>query len=222
MTKRLPDSERKIRARDDLTPVVKPKKRGVNATPEAKAARIAKLRETGKPTTTGAQAALANPNRPLTEKQRLFVKIWAEGETIRSAAMRAGYTDGGAVAYRLARDPAILKIYDREKALYEQAAQMTRKDVMDMLKESYDCAKMMSEPASMVSAAREIGKMCGYYEPVTRNINVNVQGELTVKKLERMSDDDLLNLIKGDIEDVEFKEVEDEDGEQGLLGYDEE
>ena len=43
---------------------------------------------------------------------------------------------------------------------------MTRKKVMDMLLESYDMAKLMAEPASMVSAAREIEKMCGYYAPV--------------------------------------------------------
>ena len=47
--------------------------------------------------------ALANPDRPLTTKMKDFVKYWAQGESILSASVRAGYTDGGTYAYRLAK-----------------------------------------------------------------------------------------------------------------------
>lgn len=201
--------DRKIRARDDLTP--KPRvKRGMNATSEGRAKRVAKLRET--PTNGGNVALIEQqkPDRPLTEKQKLFVKCWAEGETILSASYRAGYADSGQMGYRMSKDPAILKLYNYEKAKYEEAAQMTRKKVMDMLLESYDHAKLVSEPSSMVAAAREIGKMCGYYEPVKRTLDINVTGDVTVKRLERMSDEDLLKLVKGEITDVAFTEVEEE------------
>ena len=72
---------------------------------------------------------------------------------------------------------------------------MTRKKVMDMHLEAFDMAKMMAEPASMVSAAREIGRMCGYYEPVKQKIEVSVNGQIAVKRLESMSDEDLLKLV---------------------------
>jgi hypothetical protein len=192
------------------------KKRGKEATPEGKAARIAALRASSSksPSQSNAVAALANPDRPLTQMQRDFVKHWAQGETIMSASVRAGYADHGTIAYKLAKDPAILKIYNREKVLYEEASQMTRKKVMDMLLEAYDAAKLMSEPSSMVAAAREVGKMCGYYEAVKRTIDINVSGDVTVKRLERMSDGDLLKLIKGEVEEVAFNEIEEgEDGE---------
>jgi hypothetical protein len=211
VTKRKDPSELSKRALAKLDTTPKPRvKRGKNATEEGKAARVAKLR---KIPTNNSTAAIEtyNPDRPLTEKMKLFAKFWAEGETIMSASVRAGYADGGSMAYRLSRDPAILKIYNAEKALYEDAAQMTRKKVMEGFIEAAEMAKTLADPTALTGAWREIGKMCGYYEPVKRSIDINLKGEVTVKKLERASDADLLKLIKGEIEDVEFNEVETED-----------
>lgn len=212
MTKRKDPADLKIRARDDLTP--KPRRKAAQKTsPEGQAKRIAKLRET--PTNGGNIALIEqqNPDRPLTEKQKLFVKEWAAGESILSASYRAGYSDNGAMAYRLAKDPAILKIYNVEKALYAESCQMTRKKVMEGFLEAADMARMMSDPTALTGAWREVGKMCGYYEPVKRTIDINVSGNVTMKRLEAMSDSDLLKLVKGEVEDVAFTEIEAEDGE---------
>lgn len=211
MTKRKDPSELKIKARDDTTPVPRRKKPASQNTPEKKAARIQKLRETSPTTTTNAGVAKANPNRPLTEKQRLFVKFWAEGDSILGASYRAGYSDDGTLAYRLAKDPAIKKIYDMEKALYEESCQMTRKRVMEGFLEAAEMAKVMADPTALTGAWREIGKMCGYYEPVKRTIDVNVTGNVTVKQLERLSTDELVKIVTGEITDVEFKEVDDDE-----------
>lgn len=191
---------------------IKPrKKKGASATPEAKAARIAKLRATA-PDTSASREVLdtANPDRPLTEKQKLFVKEWAKGETIATASHRAGYADGGAMGYRMSRDPAILKLYNFEKAMYAESCQMTRKKVMEGLLEGVEMAKLMSEPASVIAGWREVGKMCGFYEPVKRTIDVNVRGNVVVKHLEALNDADLLKIVRGEIEDVEFNEVDDD------------
>lgn len=141
-------------------------------------------------------AALVDPDKPLTAQQLLFAQAWATGESIGSAALRAGYADDG-IGYRLVRMPNVRRAYDTEKAKYEEACQMTRKKVMDMLIESFDMAKLMAEPSSMVSAAREIGKMCGYYEPVKLQVTHNHQGEVAVRQLNAMSDSELLKLITG-------------------------
>lgn len=170
----------------------RPKKRGASAD-TARTGLEARAR--GIDTSTYAGAALIDPDKPLSEKQKSFVKFWAQGETIPSASAKAGYADGATYAYRMVRMPNILALYDQEKRLYEEAAGMSRKKVMDMLMESYDVAKMMSEPASMVSAAREIGKMCGYYEPVRIKHEVSVEGKLLVERVSAMDDDQLLELI---------------------------
>ena len=149
-------------------------------------------------TTTMAAAAMVDENKPLTEMQRHFVREWAKGETIRTASARAGYNPGDSIAYRMVKMPNILKLYRAEKAKYEEAAQMSRKKVMDMHLEAFEMAKLMSEPASMVSAAREIGRMCGYYEPVKHVVEHNHSGELTLRQLSGMSDVELMKLMKAD------------------------
>lgn len=143
-------------------------------------------------------AEVISPDKPLTEKQRLFVQNWATGESVLSASNRAGYADGGTMAYRLVKMPNVLKLYHEEKAKYETVADMSRKKVMDMLVESYGMAKLMAEPASMVSAAREIGKMCGYYAPVETRIKVDVSGNIVLDRMNKLSDAELLKLINGD------------------------
>lgn len=153
-----------------------------------KAADIAGLK--GKETTTMAAAALVDPDKPLTQQQRMFVKFWAEGDTIPNAMHRAGYNDQPSYGYRMAKMPNILVLFNKVKAQYEEAAQMTRKKVMDMLVESYEMAKLMAEPATMVSAAREVGRMCGYYEPTKVKIEVTHS-----TKLETLSDAELYKII---------------------------
>lgn len=189
--------------REDTTP--KPRsKNGVNKITEP---RVLALR-TRSPNN---DVASYNPDRPITDKMKLFVKFWAEGETILSASVRAGYSDGGSMAYKLARDPAILKRYNEEKKLYAESCQMTRQRVMDGLLEGVELAKMMSEPASVISGWREIGKMAGFYAPVEKKISINVQGDVTMKHLNRMTDAELLRLVKGEVTDVIFDEVENSD-----------
>jgi hypothetical protein len=189
MTKRAtaPISVERSKKREDTTP--KPK---LNASHGS----VAQARR-GRDTSTNAGCELIDVNKPLTDKQRLFVKYWAEGESISSASARAGYADSGTLAYRMIKMPNVLALYQSYKAQYEEAGQMTREKVMDMLKESYDMAKLMAEPASMVGAAREIGKMCGYYAPVETRLKVDVNGNPLAQRLNSLSDADLLKLITG-------------------------
>lgn len=179
--------------------VTKPvaKRRGAGAEPAAVKAKALKNREKYVDTSAVPVAELADvidPDKPLTEKAKLFVKYWAQGESVYAAAARAGYGDGATYAYRLIHYPQAKALYAQEKALYEQAAQMTRKKVMDMLVESYDMAKMCAEPSSMVAAAREIGKMCGYYEPQKIKIEHSlVDG---AARMDRLTDEELLEVIR--------------------------
>lgn len=185
----------------------------VKAKAKTQEARFAKLRATAVSATTARTAAIKSPNRHLTEMQMMFIRHWAAGESILSASARAGYADGGTYAYRLVKDPLVVELYEKEKKAYEAACQMTRKKVMDGFLEAAEMAKLQADPTALTGAWREIGKMCGYYEPVRKTIDVNVNGQITTK-VERMSDDQLLAIIKGqigsevlDAEDVDFHEV---------------
>lgn len=145
---------------------------------------------------TNAQIALRKDDRRLTEMQMMFVRHWAAGETILSASSRAGYADGGTYAYRLAKDPAVIKIYEREKKLYAESCQMTRQKVMDGFLKAASMAEVLGDPTALTGAWREVGKMCGYYQE-KKTIDVNING-VVVQKIERLSDDMLLRLVKGE------------------------
>lgn len=181
--------------------------------------RFAKLRATAVNATTARTQAIKTTTRHLTEMQQMFVRHWAAGESILTASARAGYSDGGTYAYRLAKDPLVVEIYEREKKLYEASCQMTRKKVMDGFIAAAEMAQLQADPTAMTGAWREIGKMCGYYEPKKIDVNVNVNGTITTK-VERLSDEMLLKLIKGDagagdiieqvmseIDDTPYKEI---------------
>lgn len=137
-----------------------------------------------------------DPNKPLTEKAKLFVKFWAQGESITSASARAGYGDGATYAYRLTRYPQAIALYNAEKRLYEESCQMTRKKVMDGLLEGIEMAKLAGEPASVITGWKTVGQMCGYFEPRKVKVDVNVQGNVTMQQMSKMSDAELLRVIQ--------------------------
>ena len=153
-----------------------------------------KIRERGADTSSAAKAALVDPDKPLTPQQTDFVREWSKGNGIKTSATRAGY-HSPEFGYRLASMPNVLKAYNKEKAKYEKASDMTRQKVMDGLLEAAEMAKLMSEPMTMVAAWREVGKMCGYYAPVETRIKVDVTGNIVMNRLNSLSDEELLRLI---------------------------
>ena len=146
-------------------------------------------------TCTMAGAAEVSPDKPLTDKQRKYALARARGETVPSAMALAGYNEQPSYGYRLDKMPNIRRLIEQEQALYAEAAQIDRKQVIDMQLEAYEMAKMMAEPSTMVAAAREIGKICGLYEP--KRVEVSVEGTLRheIHRFEAMSDAELLQVL---------------------------
>lgn len=157
--------------------------------------RIAEIRDKAIETTTMAMAALVPEDKALTEMQKLFVKYWVEGDNIPNAMRRAGYNEQASYGYRMSKMPNILKAKAEYHRLYNEASTHTKKSVLDMMQEAFDVAKTVGEPGSMVSAAREIGRLCGFYEPTRIKVDVNVTGG-TVDRLNRLSDEELLKIIE--------------------------
>ena len=146
-------------------------------------------------TTTMAAAAAVSPDKPLTEKQKLYAVARARGESVPNAMAQAGYNEQVSYGYRLDKMPNVQALIRQEQALYAAAAQIDRKKVIDMQLEAYEMAKTMAEPATMVAAAREIGKICGLYEPKKVEVSVNGSVQHEVHRMESMSDAELLAFL---------------------------
>lgn len=188
-----PQSRAIMAKRQDTTP--KPKQRNGTRGRDPLAT-LHEARSLGMDTGTIANCELIDPDKPLTEKQKLFTKFWAEGDSIPGASRRAGYADGAQMAYRLVHMPNVLALKAKYAAEYEATAEMTRKEVMDGLKESIEMAKLMAEPSTMIQGWKTIAQMCGYMAPVETKLKIDVSGNVTMTKLTQMSDAELLEMIE--------------------------
>lgn len=154
----------------------------------------AKKRPPNKPTNK-ATAALTDPNKPVTQLQRQFVHFVARGESPQNALFKAGFGQGisPSYGYQLLAMPAIANLLKAEQAKFREDTKLERIHIIEMLREAYDMAKLMAEPASMVSAAREMGKLIGAYEPKKVEINIATGGQRAVQQL---SDEELFRKIE--------------------------
>lgn len=139
--------------------------------------------------------ANTSPLHVLDERQTRFVKEIVAGRPPQTAARIAGYAEPQAKAYQVLKYP---KIQDAIRYLYkkhEKAADMTRKKVMDGFLEAIEFAKMQADAGNMIAGWREIGRMCGYYAPEVKKIDINITAKRVIDKLETLSDEDLLQIV---------------------------
>ena len=145
-----------------------------------------------------------DPDKRLTAQQREFCKLVAEGYSASAACQRV-YKGEISYGYKLMRMPNIKREIAKYQEEYRRLSELTKKDVLDMLKESYEMAKLMNEPATMVSAARELGKLCGFYEPTKVQVDLN---NTTRVKFEQLSDAELFAMIEKASRDMEAAEMQ--------------
>ena len=162
---------------------------------KSEAGRGVAIRAIAPETTTMAAAAMVSPDKPLTDKQKAYAIARARGESVPNAMAQAGYNEQISWGYRLDKMPNVQALIRQEQALYAEAAQIDRKKVIDMHLEAFELARMVAEPSSMVAAAREIGKICGLYEPKKVEINVNGRVQHEIHRFEAMSDAELLEVL---------------------------
>jgi hypothetical protein len=130
------------------------------------------------------------PRKKLTEKQTDFAEKVLDGMAPSTAA---GPNNGTLMM----RSPAVKEYLAQHRAELSSATQINRSDVLEMLMEAYDAAKITSEPGNMVAAAREIGKMLGFYEPEQIKLQLTTNQARLKSKFEIMSDEELLQLADG-------------------------
>ena len=130
----------------------------------------------------------------LTEKQDKYVEARMDGKPKMQAAKEAGYSIQPTALESSAEVKRSLLAMREELS---SATQISRAEVLGYLKEAYEMSKLMAEPATMVSSAREIGKMLGFYEPETIKVQLSQSQQNFQSKLLTMSDADLLAIAQG-------------------------
>ena len=153
-----------------------------------------------------------DPSQPLTEKQRLFVHYLVHDRLNQTAAARqAGFSQPGTAANTLMKNPKVLSAIAEERLEYAKASGMTKQKVIEGFVEAIDMARIKADPVAMIAGWREIGKMCGFYEATKTKVELSVQGQVLIQRLNTMTDEELLALAEGDpsVLEGEFHVVDD-------------
>jgi len=151
-----------------------------------------------------------HPLHALDEREKQYAMFLSEGKSTRMASALAGYSpnQNGRTRTRLQNDPRVIKAVEFLRARSEKLILASREKVLKGFLEAIEQAKLMSEPMTQIAGWREIGKMCGYYAPEVKEININVGAKRVIGQLEVMSDRELLELIEKDSEVIEAEAVE--------------
>lgn len=127
--------------------------------------------------------------------KRAYTLARMSGETRDKSAIIAGLD----VENRTQNERQVLapKIVIEEGAKNAATIKMTREQVMQGLMDAADMARLAGEPMAMVSAWKEIGRMCGYYAPeVTKKILEIGVSESARKALALLPDEDLYRFAR--------------------------
>jgi len=147
--------------------------------------------------------ALTDPLNYLTEQQAIFVESVVKGDAPPLAARKAGYSSPKSQANQILNSPKIQTAIRFSYAKYAQAAQMTRQQVMDGMLEAINMAKIQADANTMINGWREIGRMCGFYAPEVKKIDISVTTRRVIDRLETLSDADLLKMVEESGEIIE-------------------
>jgi len=122
-----------------------------------------------------------------------------QGMTWTAAARHAGYKSPGSLISVWNADPRMAAIVREEQRKNAEAAQMTRQKVMDGFLEAVSMAKLLSDPHALIKAWAEIAKMCGYYAPEVKKIDISIAAKRVASQMERLTDDELLKLAEKEL-----------------------
>lgn len=141
-------------------------------------------------------------------RQVLFAEAIAAGMNPHQAAKRAGYTSSGSV--KQLEHPTTAALINLKRIELARVQGISKEKVLDMFMEAFQLSRTLEDPATMVRAATEVGKMLGYYAPEVKQFNIDVRQLHTVRQLEELSTEQLAKMVDeaGDIEDMNAEQFE--------------
>ena len=132
--------------------------------------------------------------RKLGVRQEAFVEEIFSGKSPQTAAKNAGIKTRQQAA-QVERSRAVREALKEGREQLEEISTIKRVDVLNGIMEAIDMARAVSEPATMISGWKEVAKIMGYYAPETRRIELTSDQAVMQKKLEQLSDQELLEML---------------------------
>ncbi len=136
-------------------------------------------------------------NTLMTAKQARFVDEYLVDANGTQAAIRAGYGAAGArvAAHRLLTNVAISSAIEVRQRVDATRLAVDRENVLQRLLEAFELAREMGQPAAMVSATKELGRLMGFYAPSKVEAKVDTVDRHGNEYFQRMTDCELMSII---------------------------
>jgi len=133
----------------------------------------------------------------MSPKQRFFAEQYVLDHCGAAAAVRAGYAPRAArqTAYELLAKPEVRALVTEHEADAERILGLSRERVIAELKAAIELAREQGNPAAQIAGWREIAKMCGYYAPERRQIELRSGDGRLRAQYEAMSDGELIAIV---------------------------
>jgi hypothetical protein len=148
--------------------------------------------------------------RKLSALQKQYVHHRARGVSREQSAIMAGYEQTGINLTKIEKGEGVQEELARIRALTVKNTGVTKEEVVDMLKQAAELAMMQSDPTGIVTAARELGKMLGFYAPEVKKLTKGIDQQEFQKLLSELPDDELLRLANARVIDVTPERPSDE------------
>ncbi len=144
----------------------------------------------------------------MSKKSKKFVEARARGLTRREAAEAAGVAGDGSSTEQL---PSVQEELAKIRQQMAVDSGVTRETIVQGLIDAAALAKLMGEPASMVAAWRELGKLLGHYAPEVKKIEKGINKRDLLGAMDTLTDEELLRLRGGKVIEGDFKRIESKD-----------
>lgn len=127
-----------------------------------------------------------------TKKQRAYAEARGRGLSRDQSAIMAGYHPEDVT--NVERSDGVQQELAKIRAETAANTGITKEQVVELLIEAARMAQTMEDPTGLVAAARELGKMLGYYAPEVKKTLHGLDKEGIKKVLDEMSDEELIRL----------------------------
>lgn len=142
----------------------------------------------------------------LTEKQRKAAEgVVMKGMTQDQALAYAGYVPNSRAVFQNPPVKAAMKEMFKQA---EAHLKMDREKVLDGFMEAVEMAKIQADPEVMIQGWREIGRLCGYYAPEVKKIQLDVNHKRLMSQFETLTDEELLKIAADNAKQIEGEVIE--------------
>ena len=148
-----------------------------------------------------------NKSSLLSEQRVKFVEARASGLTAKDSMAVAGMKPHDGTANALEKHPAVKELLKAEQRKNAYMLGLTREQVLQGMMDAIDQAKLLSDPLTQIAGWREVAKICGFYAPEVKKVELSGSGKQVIDRLRSLSDEELLQIAEGDVIDAEFEEV---------------